>query len=308
VLRPLSALCLALALLSLLESLVWLGALAAELGAHLFAITVVVLAVALAVRDLVAAGSAFVACVLFAGPLAPLYRAVKPTPQYGPLVRVAQVHVDAQPVSPTLLSAWLGSGRADAAALTGVRPEDARALGPTLAGFRVHTRFGPAGTAQLLMVRDSMQAHLKSPDANLLSSLVKVGRCNVRAVVVDLPSRLSVRHLTERQREIAALASTHAMARSVWLGHFGSRAEASDLAKLEHDMELRDSRHGEGRLPTAPASLGALGLPVDHILVHGWLGVRARSVDDQGLSALTHRAVRATLELTEPRCRTESVR
>jgi hypothetical protein len=290
----------------LLESLVWLGAFTAELGAHLFALSLLTLAVALAAREWFAIGCAFVACVLFAGPLAPLYRAVKPTPEYGPLVRVAHVHVSGQPVSPTVLSTWLGSNRADVAALTGVRPEDARALAATHAGFRVHTRFGAAGTAQLLMVRETMQAQLKSPDTNLLSSWVKVGHCNVRAVVVDLPSRLSVRDLTERTREITALTATHSMARSVWLGHLGSRAEASDLARLEHDMELRDSRRGQGRLPTAPVSLGDFGLPVDHILVHGWLGVRARSVDDEGLSALTHRAVRATLELTEPRCRTES--
>jgi hypothetical protein len=303
VLRPLALACLGVAFLSLLESLVWLGALAAELGAHVLGLTIVVLALSLAARELVAIPAAFVACIFLAGPLAPLYRGVKATPEYGPLVRVAHVHLAQSALTPTALAAWLGAGRADVAAFTAVRPEEARNLPASHAGYRVHARFGSAGSAQLLLVREKLAAALSNAEPELLSAWLKVGHCNVRAVVVDLPSRLAVRDLTERAAQISALTHTRSMARSVWLGHFGSRAEASDLSQLRSDMELRDSRRGEGRLPTAPASLGVLGLPVDHILVHGWLGVRARSVDEQGLAALSHRTVRATLELTEPRCR-----
>ncbi len=302
VLRPLAFACLGVAFLTLLEPVVWLGALAAELGAHFLGLTVLVLALSLAVRELVAIPAAFLACLMFAGPLAPLYRAVKPTPEYGPLLRVAHVHLAGDPLTPTALSSWLGSGRADVAAFTAVRPEDARNLHASHAGYRVHTRFA-ASTAQLLLVRETMNLALKGEEPALLSAWLKVGRCNVRAVAVDLPSRLVVRTLTERAAQIAALTHTRSMARSVWLGHLGSRAESSDLAQLRSEMELRDSRRGEGRMPTAPASLAALGLPLDHVLVHGWLGVRGRSVDEETLGPQSHRAVRATLELTEPRCR-----
>jgi hypothetical protein len=66
-------------------------------------------------------------------------------------------------------------------------------------------------------------------------------------------------------------------------------------------QELRDARLGYGRLATAPDLLGPLGLPVDHMLLHGW--ILARSVSTEApLADAMHRTLNATLELTEPRC------
>jgi hypothetical protein len=293
---------LGVSLLALLEPYVWLGALAAELGAHFLLLTMALVVACVATRDWLATGVGFFAAVFLAGPLAPLYREVRPTPEYGPLVRVAHVHDDAQPLGQADLATWLGSARVDVAAVTGLRAEDARPLPPHFSGFRVYKRMPASGNAQALFVREALQTGAKVEQDGLLSAWLKVGRCQVRAVAVELPSRLAYATLSARATQIAALASTRSMARSVWLGHLGSRAEASDLAALREPMELRDSRRGEGRLSTYPAGLGALGVPLDHVLVHGWLGVRARSTD-AGITALSHRTVRATLELTEPRCR-----
>src|SRR5690606_28355476 len=136
---------------------------------------------------------------------------------------------------------------------------------------------------------------------------LRAGRCGARMVAVELPRLTAYTELTARARAIRALDGTASAPRSVWLGHFGSRADAHDLAPFRAHHALRDGRRGHGRTATAPSALGWLGFPLSYVLVHGWIGVRALSADEPLVNG-AHRTVRATLELTEPRCRAGDAR
>ena len=286
--------------LSVLERHVWIGALLAELRSWLALAALLVVVMALAARERIAALLALVLAVVAALPSAQLYRSTRPTPQAGPLLRVAHVHVAGEPLSRTALTNWLSTlGEADLAVLTGLRGADQAALPASLAGFSVHA--APNKPA-LLVASRAQGARFPSDLGELQSVSLAVGRCRVRVVALDLPSRFERTATLARARTLAALEKVSPIVRSVWLGHLGSRVGASDLATLLEAQELRDSRRSHGLLATAPQALGALGLPLDHVLVHGWVGVRERSVQ-AGATPDSHRTVRATLELTEPRCR-----
>jgi len=56
------------------------------------------------------------------------------------------------------------------------------------------------------------------------------------------------------------------------------------------------------RLASAPATLGAFGFPLAHVLVHGWISVRDVMTQPANATA-TQRSLLAVLELTEPQCR-----
>lgn len=285
--------------LSVLEDHVWLGALLRELHLHLGLLALLLAASAFATRAWLMGALAFATGVLFFSPLFPLYRPTSLTPAHGPTLTLAHAHLAGESLDARALRAFLERARfPSVVALTGLREKEAPSLVNQIASYRGHAH----EASELLLVHERVQrARFAVSETDVLFGTLRVGRCDVRTFVVDLPSRFDFRKLKARGQRIAALTKESKTLRSVWLGHLGSSVEASDLAPFLSARELRDSRRGHGRLPTAPASFGFLGVPLDHALVHGWIGVRARSVSE-GPVKEGHRAVHLTIELTEPRC------
>jgi hypothetical protein len=279
--------------LSLLDAYVWIGALLSELA---FPTALVALALALfyALKWQFARTALLFACALFfvRGSL-PFLRSTRPTPEHGPTLRIVQLHAAEAPLSAAGVARFLAQTNADVASLTGLREQD-RALAREHAGY-VHIASAERGSKLLVKNALHVSPHLGP------GTYVRLGRCNVEIVQVDLPSLFLPMALNERRRRIAQLAHASRQPRRIYVGHFGSDSSAADLAPLRENEEIRDARLGHGRLATVPDLLGPLGLPVDQILLHGW--ILARSVDSgPPLADGMHRTLMATLELTEPRC------
>jgi hypothetical protein len=290
------------ALLAALEPYVWLGALLRELGFQLAILALISAAFALARRAWVALASLLVLAGVFAFPLLPLYRSSRPTPQAGPLLRVATAHLGGVELPEAALRSWLAHERPDALVLTGVR--ESRSFAGQLGSYRVAR--GTIDLRALLLVQSALVVPAGAVPtrerAEHPSAIVRVGRCQARIVGVELPPLAAYTALAARERAIARLDQLPRASRSVWLGHFGSRAEAHDLAGLVAQHALRDGRLGHGRLATAPSALGGLGFPLSQLFVHGWISVREMAVQAP-LAAGAQGTLRASVELTEPRCR-----
>lgn len=293
---------LALALIAELEAYVWLGAWAGELGLHLLLFALGVAVVCAVRRAWVALAATLAACLLLTAPLWPLLRGTRPTPAGGPSLRVWVGRLNEPSLSPAQLLSQLVPQRIELAALTAPSAEALAPLSTRLRGYTT-VRSGEGTAPGLLLVKDGLLAKgapvRTSPQAQ---AQLQLGRCRLGARVVNLPSLLSYGALDARAEAIAGLGKEKPLARSVWLGHFGSRAEAADLSAVLSTHGLRDGRAGHGRMATTPAALGMLGLPRDHVLVHGWLRTTAMDVKDAPAPG-AHRALTATLELTESRCR-----
>ncbi|HEX5656216.1 MAG TPA: hypothetical protein VFX59_03435 [Polyangiales bacterium] len=293
---PLPGALLAVWALGLLEPWLYLGALVRELGFHLALLALAGVVFALVRRYFVAAAALAGVAVLFALPLWPFYRATKPTPQSGPLLRVASLHLNGAELSSDTLAAWLARERPDAVALTGLRSD----LGQ--ASFDTYRVARSSDLRALLLVQAALAVPQRETLRGHASMLVRAGRCQARVVTLELPAIAAYAELDVRARMIDAARRLHSAPRSVWLGQLGSRAEAHDLQAFFADHQLRDARLGHGRLATAPASLGPLGFPLSSALVHGWISVRELNVMPPIVDG-AHGSLTAVLELTEPRCR-----
>lgn len=282
-------------LLSQLEDYVWLGAVLSELPLQLALLACLAAAWALVRRHL-ARGALLFGCALLSGaPLWPYLRGARPTPEHGPVLKLVQQHVAGAPLSAATLGRWLAQERPDVLSLSGLPVRSAVALAATAAGYK-QLPLRHAGDGLLLARSDLLASGGAKPTAAL-----RVGRCSLELTQVELPSRFDARAQQARRATIAALARQPLAPRHVLLGQFGSRSAASDLAPLLSQQALRDARLGHGLLATAPGTLGALGLPLDQLLLRGWLLVRDAGVMPP-IVAGAHRALFATLELTEPRC------
>jgi hypothetical protein len=286
------------ALLSLLEPYVWVGALIRELGFHLALLALLVALIAALRRAWLALGLLIAVALLFALPLLPLYRSTRPTPQAGPVLRVATAHLAGAKLPLAALSVWLTRVRPDALAITGLA--ESASFGARIGTYRVLR--GSAELRTLLLVQNALVVPGRERSGAYPSQAVRAGRCQARLVAVELPPIAAYTTLDSRARGIAALTSLASAPRSIWFGHFGSRADAHDLAAFRAHHALRDGRLGHGRAATAPSALGALGFPLSHALVHGWISVREMSVGEP-LVAGAQRTLSTTVELTEQRCR-----
>lgn len=290
---------LGLAVLRWLEPHVWLGALVSELGFHLALAALAGAGIALAKRAWVALAGLLALGLLFAWPLAPLYRATKPTPQAGPLLRVATGHLAGHALDEGKLLSWLARERPDAMAITGLREDFA---GSRLGGYRIAR--GNLDLRSLLLVQSALVVPTRERaggDEHPVLTL-RAGRCQARAVALELPPLAAYTALDARARAIQRATQLPSAPRSVWLGQLGSRSEAHDLHGFIAQHALRDGRIGHGRLATAPGALGPLGFPLSQVLVHGWISVREADVKPPLVDG-AHRTVTAVLELTEARCR-----
>lgn len=286
-------------LLCELEAYVWLGALLGELRLQLALLHALGAAAALAWKRFPRGALLLVCALLWCAPLWPYVRAARPTPQHGPALELVQQHLASAALTPATLGRFLASERPDVLSLTGLRPRAAAALMRGASGYRQLALRD--ATEDLLLARSELIA------AQPGKAALRVGRCNVELSQVQLPSLFDARAQSVRQGAITKLTRAQLGARHVLIGHFGSRSEAADLQALIETQALRDARLGHGLLASAPAALGALGLPVDQLLLRGWLLVR----DAAALPPITvgaHRALAVTLELTEPRCAVSTAR
>ncbi len=298
------------AVVGALDRYLWIGALVRELGFHLAWTAMLGAAFALARRAWLPAASLSGLALLFAVPLAPLYRPTRPTPEAGPLLRVATAHLSGAEFGENALRSWLARTRPDAVALSGLKQmrnfgesfdvtPRGRASAP-VGSYRVVR--GRADLHLLLLVKSALAVPARENNAERASATLRIGRCALRVVAVELPTLAAYTARDARKRAIAELAKLPRAARSVWLGQLGSRPEAHDLTPLTQPHELRDGRHGHGRFATAPGSLAWFGFPLSHLLVHGWLRVRDLAAD-RPFAPGAQRTLHATVELTEPPCR-----
>lgn len=294
---PLPAAFLALWALAQLEPWLYLGALTAELGFQLVLAALGTLAWALAKRRYLAAAGVATAELLLASPLLPFYRSTKPTPTNGPQLRVVSAHMNGAQLTSEGLSAWLEREQPDALALTGLRS----GLGQAAFGSYL-VAHGSSSTGAHLLIQRALTVPPIAPLRGHASSAIRAGRCQARLVALELPAIVRYGELDAREHAIEAARSVPNAPRSVWLGQLGSRAEAHDLKPFFAAHQLRDARIGHGRFATAPPVLGPLGWPMSGVLVHGWIGVREMELLPP-LAEGGQRAMRAVLELTEPRCR-----
>ena len=288
----------ALALLGALEPYVWLGALVSELGFQLALTAIVAAAVALAKRAYIALAAALALALFFIWPLIPLYRSTRPTPQAGPILRVATAHLAGNELDEATVARWLARERPDVAALTGLSRD--LSVGTHLGAYRIAR--GNADLRALLLVQSALVVPTRERPSEHPTLIVRAGRCQAQAVAIELPPLAAYTALEARERAITRVAALKPTPRSVWLGHLGSRVEAPDLSGFIAAHALRDARLGHGRLATAPGSLGGFGFPLSHILVHGWISVRDVDVKDAIVPA-AQRTLTGILELTEARCR-----
>jgi hypothetical protein len=293
---PLLPLSLGVVALSFLDDYVWVGALLRELA---FPIALFALALALFFlqrRQLARCLLLLLCAALLARGTFPYLRAGRPTPQHGPTLRIAHAHAQEARVAASEVARFLAASGVDVLSLTGLTSADARRLVTLQNDHRAVV--DPQNAGQLLWVKRA----LAPPARNGAHALVRVGRCQLALVQVDLPSLFVPSTLSARRQRISQLAQATRETRRVYLGHFGSGSDSADLAPFHASQELRDARLGHGRQATAPDLLGPVfGLPVDHVLLHGWL--LARSVaSEPPLVPGAHRTLHVTLELTEPRC------
>lgn len=278
-----------------LEAHIWLGALVAELYFQL-GLLLVLMAVVWALRQRPVRGAAWLLSgVLFLLPLWPLHRPMHLTPaEGGPVLRVAQSHLDDEVLSPAKLTTWLVRDRLDVVSITGLQRSRSEAT-PGAHGYLAvvgHTRGSLLFARKALTPESSGRGHVR----------IRAGHCDLDIRQREAPFVLAPSTLAARSAQLDALTEAAKDKRSILVGALGSRSSAHDLQKLMQLRGLRDVRHGYGRLATAPGFLGPLGLPLDHILVHGWIAVRDASTAAP-LVPGAHRTLQATLALTEPRCR-----
>lgn len=283
-------------LLARLEPYVWLGALTAEVWLQLGLASALAALGALLWRRWLRAIAWFSGAALL---LAPGWAFVYPArrmPALGALLHVAQAHLDGNRLARAALLPWLQRAGVDVLSLTGVPTEAVAELTRPISGYSLAAR--PHTARALLLVRTRL---LPRP-ARAASATLHVARCDLELVQIQLPGLSERAELATRERQLRALAAADKQRRSLYVGHLGSRSGAHDLQPWMAAHGLRDARLGQGLLATAPAELGALGLPRDHVLVHGWIGVRSAWVDAP-LGPGAHRTFHAMLELTERRCR-----
>ncbi|MFM2416188.1 MAG: hypothetical protein RL385_911 [Pseudomonadota bacterium] len=228
---------------------------------------------------------------LLLAPAAGFLRDERPTPRHGPTLELRHVHVGLVPPTAELMAALAdGMGPRVVSITFDQDAESTRA--PELAGgFRPMAVTGVG--ARRLWVRELAPGSAPSS--------VRVGGCSLALAQVALPEIYRLHKRALRLSQIAGLPRRATGQPGVVLGHLGSAPTAHDLRPMLTALELRDARVGHTRLGTFPAFLGPLGLPLDPVLVHGWIAVRelASLPAPAGSPA---RIVRTVLELTEPRC------
>ncbi len=286
-----------LALVSQFARFIWLGAVLDQLGFWLLLCALAAAAVAGLERAWPTLAASLLVALVWALPLFPVLRETRPTPQHGPTLRVMTAHLGGSPLSPANLVTDLVSRKTDVAVLTAPTLAALSNLSRDVPGYRSLRDLSPRAP-WVAFVKKSLLGERPKDDAR-----VRIAGCDVHLQPFNLPSLFAYTARTERASLLKALEARPQHARTLWLGHLGSSPRAPDVSALLTKHELRDARAGHGRLATYPASLYALGLPVDHMLLRGWLRATDLSAEAPLVNG-AHRTLRATLEVTDSRCQT----
>lgn len=287
--------CLALLALAQLESVVWVGALLAELRLFLLLLTLTAAALTFLRKQALLGTLLLGSALLWAAPLWPSLRRMHATPGHGPNLELVQEDAAHVALSARALASFLGEQNADIVSLTGLRPQDVTNARRWAAGYGALSATADAESAVLVRPALLRGAQRAAKDQ------VQVGPCTVQLTQLNLPSVFRPDAPTRRKALLEAFEASEGLPRRIYFGRFGSRAEAADLADFRRSTQARDVRIGHGRLATAPGALGPLGLPVDQIFVHGWLLVHETRVAPPMQPGM-HRALVTRVELTERRC------
>ncbi len=294
------------AALARLDGVVWLGSVARELSFQLFLCALVLGAVAAWLRAWPALAVCSLLALWWGTPIMSMARSTRPTPSTGPTLRVLSAHLAAGNLAPSELLTDLVSHKVDVAVLSAVNNS---ALAPLSTASALRNYRMLRSTADeapwLAFVRKELSSSSSARASKQHAGVqVRLGSCELTVRPLSLPSLFDYSERQTRAERLRALRSAPRQQRSVWLGHLGSLPSASDVAPLLDKQELRDGRLGYGRMPSWPGALAALGFPLEHVLVHGWLRITALSMHEP-LAARAQRTLRATIELTEPSCRSQ---
>lgn len=282
--------------LGLFDGTLWLGALSRELTPLLLGLCVLLAALAGLERRYLLVGLLSLGCALMVTEERALLRPVKLTPAKGPLLRVVHATLDGSAVQAQRASELVRETRPDVFSALGLTPATERVFNAAFSTWPAPVHgLGPARDGTIWS-RLPLRGTAKDGALRL-----RVGRCDVQLALADVSNLTQLSMRKTRAERIAALSGVQNSARAVWLGHFGSRPQAADLAALLQAQHLRDTRLGHGFLATEPAWLGLFGLSTDHVLLRGWIAVRERSLRAP-LGPAAHQTLVSTLELTEPRC------
>jgi len=285
------------ALLGWAESIVWIGAIVREFGALIGTVALLLGAGAVVSRRALPAGLLLTASLIAWFPSWPLIRAVRLSPEKGPVLHVAEASLDGTEVAEKRVRSLAQSAQIDLVAIVGATDRSLHVLDAALPHMPHRARHLGTDRRQAVWSRLPLRGVSGAPLMR-----VRVGKCDVQVVIPSLAPLTAAARKAERARELHALEAIADSARAVWLGALGSRPQAADLSRLMAKQRLRDSRLGHGLLATTPGYLGPLGQATDHVLVRGWIAVRERRVHEP-LGDGAHATLTSTLELTDPRCR-----
>jgi hypothetical protein len=233
--------------------------------------------------------------LLWAVPLGPSLRRMHATPGHGPNLHLVQEDAAQVPLSAHALTGFLAEQRADVVSLTGLRREDVARARRWATGYA--SLSAAADAESVILVRPALLHGVQ----RVAKGQVQVGPCSVQLTQLNLPSLFRPDALARRKALLEPLEAAEGSPRRIYVGRFGSRADAADLDGFRRAVQARDVRIGHGRLATAPGALGPLGLPVDQIFVRGWLLVHDTRVAPPMQTGM-HRALATRVELTERRC------
>ncbi len=290
-------------LLARFAGVFWLGAVARDLDLQLCLLAMVLGAAAALLRAWPALSACSLLVLVLGLPQLLLARSTRPTPPRGPTLRVLSAHLVAASPKPADLLTELVSRKTDVAVLTAPSSEPLAELSKQafLRNYRV-LHGAPRDGAWTMLVRRELLTSSPRAARQAGGPRVRVGACDLGLRPLHVPSLFSYGQRDARRRRLRELQALPREPRTLWLGHLGSSPAAFDVEPLLAAQEVRDGRLGHGRMPSWPPALGALGVPLEHLLVHGWLRVSTLAMGAP-LAPQAHRTLRATLELTEPTCR-----
>ncbi len=203
---------------------------------------------------------------------------------------VATVNVRAKNRGFASLCRWLKEARLDVVGLVEVDPGWLRAL-TSLESVYPHQFARPGDEDHGLAVlsrwplKSATIVHFGDTDRPSLDVTLLVDGQPVRVLVAHPPPPFNRALMAERDAHLRRMAETARASTIpvVVMGDFNVTPWSPAFQDMLRTGGLRDTRRGMGLLPTWPAPLGWLGIPIDHVLVTGGLvPLRAQRGPDIG--------------------------
>jgi endonuclease/exonuclease/phosphatase (EEP) superfamily protein YafD len=166
-----------------------------------------------------------------------------------------------------------------------VTGENITSLQPLVQGYPhriVNLNIGSSGTGTVLVSKfPILDPHVikYSEFGNMLvATTMKIHNKTISFYGVHFPKPMNVNEFPERTNQIVSLAGDiRKQKRPVIIaGDFNTTPYSPIFKKLLHDSRLKDTRDGFGWLPSWPAYLPPMWIPIDHILVSQDIAVLTR--------------------------------